>query len=198
MNLWTISLILAYAFVIILNLIFSFSLGTVLNIFICLAIIMLPAALFLYVGRLLPHSLFTEEKFKVSNFRQKICDVTNVKSWKDSIPVCAKVEGGGKIDKLTNPKSVDYLNGYIYASCFAEWLHFTICVWSIVAIFVIALINKQIVLTLALPLSLIFVYQNITSTIIQWYMRPRIVKLRDRLVEKTQYSSNEDEERVAI
>ena len=85
MGLWTMTLLCGYGLVILLNLIFSFSFTTLLNLIICLAIIMLPAALFLFIGRIMPKKIFNENKrmLKIGVVKQKICKITNVKVWKD-------------------------------------------------------------------------------------------------------------------
>ena len=102
------------------------------------------------------------------------------------------------MNKLANPKELDleFLDRYIYESCFAEWLHATCAVWGLVALIPIYFIDVSWVLPIALPIAIVFAYQNMVSTIIQWYVRPRIVKLRDSLIKrnKTSQDTNEKEE----
>ncbi len=199
MKLWTIILLFCYSLVIILNLAFAFSVETFLLLLMCLAILMLPAAVFLFAGRALPKKLFSEKLVKVNKFEQKICKITNVKNWKDKIPVGGKV-AGFSLNKLTSPRDIEFLERYIYESSFADWLHTTIFYWSFISIGIIALINVNLVLTMALPFAIIFAYQNITSSIIQWYMRPRIIKLRDSVksreekLQKTQLKEEQENE----
>lgn len=196
---WTIILLSCYSLVIIVNLALAFSVETFLLLLMCLVIIMLPAALFLFVGRALPKQLFLEKRVSVNKFEQKICKISNVKNWKDKIPVGGKV-AGFSLNKLTYPRDIDFLERYIYESSFADWLHTTIFYWSFIAVGIIALINVNIVVTMALPLAIIFAYQNITSSIIQWYMRPRIIKLRDNVksreerLQKTQPEEEQENE----
>ena len=188
MKLWTIILLLCYSLVIALNLIFAFSLETFLLLLMCLAIIMLPAGIFLIIGRALPKKYFLGKRLNVNKFKQKICQLTNVKSWKDKIPVGGKV-AGFRMNKLTSPKDLEFLDRYIYESSFADWLHTSVFYWSFISLGIIALINLNAMLKMALPFALIFAYQNITSSIIQWYMRPRMMKLRESVqkrIEKTE------------
>ena len=199
MKLWTIILLLCYSLVVILNLVFSFSVETFLLLLMCLAILMLPAGIFLFVGRALPKKMFTDKLVKVNKFEQKICTITNVKNWKDKIPVGGKV-AKFSLNKLASPRDIDFLDRYIYESSFADWLHTTIFYWSFIYIGIMVLINVKIVLKMALPFATLFAYQNMTSSIIQWYMRPRIIKLRDNVKsreernQKTQLKEEQENE----
>lgn len=183
MSMWTITLLVAYFIVVFFNLVFNFSWLTGLYLLITLAIIMLPAGLLLIIGKLLPEKYFNENRreFKIGRFKEWVCNLTSVKSWKDSIPVGNKV-----LDSMSNPKDEDFLNEYIIQSCFAEWLHTWICYWSIVGSIIVLLINKSLFLPMALPIAIIFIYQNITSTIIQWFVRPRMIRYRELLLKRKQ------------
>ena len=185
MSFFTLSLYVLYGLVVILNFVFAFSWTTLLNVFICLVIIMLPAAVFLFVGRALPKNWFDSDRgfFKVNKFQTKICDITKVKKWKDKIPVGGHV-AGFRLNQLTNPKDLGFLNRFIYESCFAEWLHSTCAIWGILSLIIIYFINKSLVLPMALPIAIIFAYQNMVSTIIQWHTRPRITKLRNAVIDR--------------
>lgn len=183
MSMWTITLLVAYFIVVFLNLMFNFSWLTSLYLLITLAIIMLPAGLLLIIGKLIPKKYFNENRreFKIGRFKEWVCNLTNVKSWKDSIPVGNKV-----LDSMQNSKDENFLNEYISQSCFAEWLHTGICYWSIVGSIIVLLINKSLFLPMALPIVIIFIYQNITSTIIQWFVRPRMIRYRELLLKRKQ------------
>lgn len=191
MTFFAFSLLILYSLVAVINLAFAFSWQTLLYIFISILIVMLPAALFLFVGRMLPKKWFNENRyfFKENKFKDFVCKVTNVKSWKDKIPVGAKVNGN-KINKLANPKDIDYLNGYIYESCFADWLHTSISIWGFLSLIIIAFIDVKVMLTMALPIAIIFFYQNMASVIIQWLMLPRIVKYRNFLQKRFEKENN--------
>ena len=185
MSFWTISLLALYGVIAMLNLVFAFSWWTALYMLISLAIVMLPAAIFLFVGRALPKKWFSNDKlmFRENKFKNWICKITNVKSWKDKIPVGGHV-AGFRMNKLDNPKDVEYLNRYIYESCFADWLHSSCAIWGILSLAIVAIIDVNVMLKMALPFALVFFYQNMTSVIIQWYMRPRITKLRDNVAKR--------------
>ena len=181
-SLFSLVLIVGFSLVIGLNLIFSFNWVTAWNLFVCLAVILAPAGVFLFVGRLLPKKLFDGEKwwFRVGKFQRIVCVVTKVKSWKDKIPVGGRV-AGFRLNKLNTPRSLEYVNRFIQESCFAEWLHFTCFVWCFVALI---FLPSELFLNMSLPISLLFAYANITPTIIQWYTRPRMIKLRDSLLKR--------------
>lgn len=189
MGLWTITLLIGYFIVIALNLIFSFSITTALQMLLTLAIIMLPSALILVIGRALPKKMFNENGviFRVGKFKEWVCRVTNVKAWKDTIPV-----GGDILDSMSRPKDEDFLNKYIYESCFADWLHSSLCIWSIIGAIIVLLINKTLFLPMALPVAILFIYQNLTSTIIQWYVRPRMIRYRTALIKRNNRQNKEN------
>lgn len=191
MGLWTITLLIGYLIIIVLNLIFNFTLITAFNLLLCFAIIMLPSAIIFYVGRLLPKKVFNENKhpFTIGKFKQKICKITKVKSWKDKIPVGSRV-----LDNMSKPKDEEFLNKFIFESCFADWLHTSLCYWSVVASIIILLIDKTLFLPIALPTAFLFIYQNITSTIIQWYVRPRMIQYRNILIKRKLRNSQNNSE----
>lgn len=178
---WTISLLLMYLAIIVTNLILSFSYVTGLYLLMCFAIIMLPSAIILFAGRILSKNLFIHDKgmFKVGKIKAKICSISKVKKWKDKIPVGGHV-AGFRLNKLQNPSDDAYLSRYVYESCFAEWLHLSIALWGLLGAVIVALINPSLFFKMALPISLVFMYQNLTSVVIQWYVRPRIVRLKER------------------
>lgn len=192
MSSWTIVLIIGYFSAIALNLIFSCSMVTVLNLLLCMAIIMVPAAVILLVGKLLPKKYFRETKhhFKVGKFKKSVCNLTKVKRWKDKVPVAGKV-----LNKISAPKDESFLSLFIFESCFAEWLHLAICYWSVIGCIIIFLVDKSLFLPIALPIALIFIYQNMSSVIIQWFMRPRMVRYRELLTERR--LRQHDEENVS-
>lgn len=194
MSLWTITLLIGYALVLVINLICSFTLTTLWMFIMCAAIIMLPGALFLFVGRILPKGWFSPNKavFKDNRFKQWVCRATNVKAWKDKIPVGGKV-AGFKLSKLSQPKNVAFLDRFIYESCFADYLHTSLAIWGLIAVVIIAFINTTVMLSMALPLAILFFYQNICSSIIQWFVRPRIIRLKEIAIKRQKESADETE-----
>lgn len=181
MSLWTITLLLGYSAVVALNLIFSFSLTTALNLLICFAVVMLPAGIIFFIGRLLPKEWFDENKFPftVGKFKQKVCKITKVKTWKDKIPI-----GNRTLKSVAKPKDEDFLDTFIFQSCFADWLHTTVCYWGVVACVIIALVDKTLFWPMVFPITMLFIYQNMTSVIIQWFMRPRMIRYKTLLKER--------------
>lgn len=189
MSLWTITLLIGYFIVIALNLIFSFSITTALQMLLTLAIIMLPSALIFVIGRVLPKKMFNENGviFRVGKFKQWVCKITNVKVWKDTIPV-----GGDTLDSMSKPKDEEFLNKYIFESCFADWLHSSLCIWSVIGAIIVLLIDRTLFLPMALPIAILFIYQNLTSTIIQWYVRPRMIRYRTALIKRNNRQNKEN------
>lgn len=185
MNIFLTTLIVGFSLIIGVNMAFSFTINTALNLFLCFAVVMLPAAIFLFLGRLIFKGQMDKNiNFKVGTFKKKICRITRVKKWKDSIPVGGRVAGFRlkNLDKALT-KDLNYLNRFIFESCFAEWLHFSIFAWCFVAVLILP---RSLFLTMSLPIALLFAYQNIVSVLIQWETRPRIARLKQS-VEKHDY-----------
>ena len=197
MGFFTISLIACYSLIVLMNIIFNFSWLTVFNIFLCVVIIMAPCALFLFIGRILPKKWFSPNRltFRVNKLHTWFCHFVRVKDWKDKIPVGGRV-AGFRMNKLANPKDIDvaFLDRYIYESCFAEWLHVTCAIWGLLALIPIYFINVTWILPIALPIAVVFAYQNMVSVLIQWFVRPRIVKVRDGIIKRNKTSQNTKEE----
>lgn len=189
MSLWTITLIIAYLGVIVLNLIFSFTVSTALNILLCAAIIMLPSIIILGIGKIMPKGYFNEERrpFAIGRVKKSICNFTKVKRWKDKVIVAGRVLG-----QISNPHDIKFLDTFIFESCFAEWLHKALCYWSVIGCIIVTLINKALFWPIALPFALIFIYQNMSSVLIQWFMRPRMVRYRELLIERQQRQQEDD------
>lgn len=188
MNIFLTTLIVGFSLIIGINMTFSFTMTTALNLFLCFAVVMLPAAIFLFLGRLIFKGQMDKNiNFKVGTFKKKICRITRVKKWKDHIPVGGRAAGFRlkNLDKSLT-KDLNYLNRFIFESCFAEWLHFMIFAWCFVALIILP---KELFWSMSLPIALLFAYQNIVSVIIQWETRPRITRLKESV---ERYNSFED------
>ena len=159
----------------------------ILNIIITFAIIMLPCAVFLFIGRVLSKDCFKPSIifFRENKLKNWICKITNVKKWKNNIPVGGRV-AGFRLNNLTNPRDVEFLDRFIYESCFAEWLHSTCIVWGLLSLLLFIFLMPNLFLTIALPSSIIFAYQNIVSVLIQWYTRPKIIKLKENIIKRNE------------
>ena len=188
MSLFLLFLIIGFSSVIILNMIFSFSWQTAFDLFNCFAVTMLPAGIILFVGRILPRQWFSSDRamFKVNRFEKFVCKVTNVKSWKDKIPVGGHV-AGFSLKHLTNPNDINYLDRYIYESCFAEWLHYTIFFWCFISMLILP---KHLFFNMVLPITILFAFQNKIFVIIQWFTRPRIARIYDNLIKRKNSQNN--------
>lgn len=194
MSLWTITLALGYLAVIVLNLLLSFSSATALGMLLCVAVIFLPSPIFVAIGRLLPKKRFSIDKFpfRVGKIKKKVCEFTKVKRWKSKVPVAGRI-----LSDISKPKDEGFLDLFIFESCFAEWLHSTLCYWAVIGCVIIALIDSSLFLPIALPFALLFIYQNMSSVIIQWFVRPRMVRYKDLLLER-QARQQEDADLVQI
>lgn len=194
MNLFVTTLGLGFGLVVILNLLVSFQLQTALDLLLCFAVVMAPAGIFLFVGRLLPKNFFSQNNkiFKVTKFKRSITNSVKVKNWKDKIPVGGHI-AGFRLNEFKDTKNIDFVDRYIYESCFAEWLHLTIYIWCFLSTIILSLLNRNLLFNMVLPIAILFAFQNIVSVFIQWNVRPRVVKYRDMLQKRLNLVNTNDE-----
>ena len=193
MSIFSFTLLFGYGVIIALNMALDFSVQMFLNLMLCLSVILLPAALFMFLGRLLPKSFFDADKkwFKVTKFQTYICKIFNVKSWKEKIPVGGHV-AGFRLNKISSPRDINFLNRYLRESCFSDWLHSTLFFWSF---FALLLLPNNLLFKMSLPIAFLFAYANIVPAMIQWYMRPRVLKLRNSIAARICQQLETDEEK---
>lgn len=151
-------------------------------IFIAVLICGLSSGLICLVTRLLPKGFFNphRHRFRTYKFESNLYRKLGVKSWKRFVPDFGKLSGLEK-NNFTQPNNPEYLEKFLTENCIAECLHF----WSLISGLSIFLILPS---RYAISIGVIIFYTNailhILPIFIQRYIRPKMLKIYDRLVEK--------------
>lgn len=158
----------------------------------------LSSGLICIITRLLPKSVFNphRRRFRTFSVEANIYKRLGVKGWKAFVPDLGKLSGLEK-NKITQPNNPEYLEKFLIENCIAECLHF----WSFISgsLIFFFLPGKY-----AISIGLIIFYTNailhILPIFIQRYVRPKMLKIYDRLVEKQRNSAeifaSDDQENV--
>lgn len=106
-----------------------------------------------------------------------------IKAWKDKLPQYVSKNGFSK--KNLNDLSLKYIDRFILETCRAEWAHKN-CMW--VALFII-FVNEFFVGSLFL---LVVLTINLPYICIQRYNRIRLLKVRDKILNRKKNVSKEN------
>ncbi len=162
-----------------INLILDFSFITALNLLISFAIVLLPSLPLAILIRFMPKSWFDYNKriYHVTEFEKNFLVKLGIRKWKDKIPDLGNTVKFKK-DKLDSSKNIDYLKRFITETCYAEILHIFCIIFAFLSLI---FVPKQMLLTMALPVAIIYSLINVPSILIQRYNRPRLIKQLTRL-----------------
>lgn len=165
--------------IIIINLVLNFSGLTALWLLVSFASVLLPSLFVAIIIRLLPKSWFDYNKkiYHVSEKEKNFLVKLGVRKWKDKVPdLGATVKF--KKNELVDSKNIEYLKKFIQETCYGEMLHI-FCIMS--ALLSLLFFPRNIFLTMALPIAIIYSMINVPSILIQRYNRPRLIKQLKRL-----------------
>lgn len=165
--------------IIVINLVLNFSGLTALWLLVSFACVLLPSLFVAIIIRLLPKNWFDYNKkiYHVSEQEKNFLVKLGVRKWKDKIPdLGATVKF--KKNELVDSKNIEYLKKFIQETCYGEILHI-FCIIS--ALLSLLFFPRNIFLTMALPIAIIYSLINIPSILIQRYNRPRLIKQLKRL-----------------
>ncbi|HBB44724.1 MAG TPA: hypothetical protein DCZ34_01175 [Clostridiales bacterium] len=190
---------LSIALVIGLNMMFNFSVDTLLNLGRCFATIMLPSVIYSFACRLLPKKWFTTKNFvfKSMNFEKKFFEQINVKKWKSKIPVWGQLSN---FDNSRNDpeKELQSLQYFVKESCYAESIHLIAFLTAYISLL---FIPKNLFLNMGLPIAVLYSIFHLPSFFIQRYTRPRIeryMKKVERDVAKQKLSQGEQKQTAQV
>lgn len=165
--------------VIVVNLAFNFSLATAFNLLISFAFVLLPSLFPAIIIRLLPKDWFDYNNniYKVSEKEKNFLVKIGIRNWKDKIPELGGTAGFKK-DSLANGNDILYLKKFISETVYGEVLHICCIIFALLSLL---FVPRHLVLTMALPIAIIYSFLNIPSILIQRYNRPRLIKQLTRL-----------------
>ncbi len=119
--------------------------------------------------------------YKVFKFEHRLYEIFGIRKWKDRIP-----ELGGLLKKFSKShlqqRTPQYIYRFITETICGEMAH----TWSIITGALIFVILPNYTLNFALPLFLINAYLNLLPAMVQRYNRPKLCKMYERLLVKTE------------
>ena len=168
--------------------------------FISIMICGLSSGVICLITRVLPKSVFDphRKRFKTFSFEVGLYKHLRVKKWKDIIPDLGKLSGLEK-GKLTQPNNPQYMERFLQENCIAESLHF----FSIISgLLLFLFIPQKYFFSVGVIIFITNMILHILPVFVQRYLRPKMLKVYDRLIEKQkldgQIEIEEDDEIVRV
>lgn len=135
------------------------------------------------VARLLPKRFadYTKKCFVVSAKEKKIYEKWKIRLWKDKIPEIGHFTGFRK-NKLADPKSAEYVERFLYESCYGELGHF----WAIFTGFFILLLFpiSRGWMALAIPVAIVNAFLSILPIFVLRYNSYKLSILYNSIIKK--------------
>lgn len=134
-----------------------------------------------FLVRLIPVSAYQKLHwfFKEQSFERRFYKKINIHKWKDVLPEWGSVWNFKK-SHLKKELTVHYLEQFIMETYYAEIGHLGMAIFGFCSI----LVNPNEYAFMALVLSVINVMIQIPFCIIQRYNRPRLLRLKSRMIAK--------------
>lgn len=186
-----ISLISIIAVNIIYSLANSYQIGKAfLYLLLAISICGITSVIVTVTTRILPEKVFSPYRriFKVYKKENKLYTKLKIKKWKDKVPELGKLGGFAK-NHINEPNNPQYIFKFLTETCIAETLHFySILLGSLVFVF----LPSRYLFTISIPVFLLNGFLHLLPVLIQRYVRPKFLKVYQRLIEKEQQDSEED------
>lgn len=189
---------LGVIFVFAFNLLFYFSLLSILYCLISFAIIVAPCAVVIFMIRFFPQRWFEPNRkiFHVYKFESKLYESINIRKWKNKLPEPGKALFRFDKSKVTNPKDPEYIMLFLYENCRGSSCHFFCFAWGFLCLPIIAVIlPPQFLLTAGLLIAVLHGIIHLASFITLRYMRPRLMKLYKMNKEHIENKQNAEQEK---
>lgn len=134
-------------------------------------------------ARLLPKKFANHEKriFSVTLKEKTFYEKLKIRKWKDKVPEIGHLTGFRK-NKISDPKSVEYLDRFLLEICYGQIGHFFSCIFGFVLLVLFPIYRFWI--PVSLPVAVINVFLNLPSLIILRYNSYKLRILRENLLKK--------------
>ena len=132
------------------------------------AIVVILDGLTATLARLLPASFAQSEKkfFTVSKKEKLFYEKLKIRRWKDKVPEIGHFTGFRK-NKITDPKSVEYVERFLLEACYGEIGHFASCITGFCTLLFFPLTPYW--WAISIPVALINALMNLPSLFILRY-----------------------------
>lgn len=152
------------------------------------------SAIIMLLTRILPKGVFSPYRKRFRNFEKesRLYQRINVKKWKDKVPELGRLTGFAK-NTLSQPNDMEYMYRFLIENCIAESVHgFSILSGLLLFVF----IPLKYLWTITFPIFILNTLLHILPVIIQRYLRPKMLKIYNRL--KRNENKDENLESVNI
>ena len=125
---------------------------------------------------------FESKLFRVSKCEVKFYDRIGIRKWKSLVPEMGNTAGFPKRELKT--LDTDYLGRFLWETCYAEGLHFTVGVLGLTALFFVPVRDFYF----AVPIVLVNLILHLLPCFIQRYVRYKMLKVYEhqkRVAQKT-------------
>lgn len=144
------------------------------------------------VARLLPRRFadHTKKQFVVSPKEKKLYEKLKIRAWKDKIPEIGHFTGFRK-NKLADPKSVEYVERFLYESCYGELGHF----WALFLGFAVLLLFpiSKAWIALGIPVAIVNFVLNLFPILVLRYNSYKLTVLRNSILKKSKQKAVEND-----
>lgn len=157
------------------------------------AIIMIFSAILV---RIMPKKYFDPNRKRYTCSKKEIRFYKKLKihNWKGIVPDGGRT-GGFKKKNLVDPRNEKYMHRFLFENCLAETVHVLTIVF---AIFILILVPNRYLYTIALPVYLTCVILNLLPIFVLRSIRPKLLKVYNRLVQTEDEEDTDEKELVNV
>ncbi len=171
------------------NLIGSFQISVVFDVFLIICIATLPSILISILLRVVPKGFFNPDRriFHVFKFEKILYEKLRIKRWKEKIPELGRLSHFPK-DKIYDPRNPEYLRVFLQENCFAEFLHISCIIWGFVSLL---FVPEQYLFSAGIPVVVINLMLHLLPIVVQRHLRLRLVNLLHMVEKRMIYEGEE-------
>ena len=167
-----------------------------LYLFLAVVVCGLMSGVITLITRILPSKVFNpyRKRYKVYSKENELYNKLKIKKWKDKIPELGKLSGFAKTE-IAEPNNPEYIYKFLTENCIAEALHF----YSIVAgLLIFIFLPREYIFTIGLPVFFLNFLLHIMPILVQRYLRPKFLKIYNRLLIQKEKNDNEKQNQENI
>ena len=187
LSFYWIILIVVVSLIFVLNIIFNFNINTFLYFLLTISVVVVPTVILVLIVGNLPQKAYnpTKKIYHVFSFETKFYEFLGVRKYKDKIPELGKQLSNFDKSKIDRPDDPKYIFLFLTENCKGSLTHVVSILWGFVSVIpAIFIFPMPYILSMWLPAMLLNTTLHFISMSVLRYMRPRLLKLYNRLKEK--------------
>ena len=180
-------LIVVCSLIFIFNLIFFWGLRTILFYLITIGVVVAPTVVLALIASHLPSKCYepTKKIYHVFKFESKLYEFVGVRKYKEKIPELGKALTNFDKSKIAKPDDPEYMLMFLKENCKGSLTHVVSLLWGIVSVIpAVFIFPMPYILTMWLPAMLLNTTLHFISLSVLRYIRPRLLKLYQKLLAK--------------